>query len=100
MNPNETPATFWLLVIISAFLILLFRGREVYQFMRFTEQQRKHNEASRIMLRFCKNPTRANWEDAWSFIHCNEVLLSELDWPLVQRFTRTAVSVNFSPEMN
>jgi hypothetical protein len=50
------------------------------------------------MLRFCKNPTRSNWENAWSFITDNEVKLGELDWPLVERFTKTAVAINFPPE--
>jgi hypothetical protein len=96
MNPND-PATFWLLVIISTALLIAFLVREAYLSLRYTKQQRLDIEAQRLMLRFCKNPTRANWADAWDYISENEVMLAELDWPLVQRFTRTAVSVNFSP---
>lgn len=53
--------------------------------------------ASRLMLRFCKHPTPRNWSDAWEFIHRHEVLLHDLDWPLVKRFARTAVSIQFGP---
>lgn len=97
MNSND-PSTFWLLAIISATSLVAFLGRDVYRSLRYTKQQRLGIEAQRLMLRFCKHSTRANWAEAWDFISENGVMLSELDWPLVQRFTRTAVSVNFSPE--
>jgi hypothetical protein len=81
-------------LIISALLV----GRWVYEMFRYTKEKRIALEAQRHMLRFCKNPTRKNWENAWSFITENEVKLGELDWPLVERFTKTAVATNFPPE--
>jgi hypothetical protein len=82
------------LLIISALLV----GRWVYEVFRSTKEKRIALEAQRHMLRFCKHPTRRNWENAWIFITDNEVKLGELDWPLVERFTKTAVAINFPPE--
>ena len=82
------------LLIISALLV----ARQAYELLRHTKEKRIALEAQRHMLRFCKNPTRRNWEAAWDFITDNEVRLGELDWPLVERFTKTAVATNFPPD--
>jgi hypothetical protein len=90
--------TAWIAVatlIIALWFILA--GRLLYEALRYTKEKRIALEAQRHMLRFCKNPTRSNWENAWSFITDNEVKLGELDWPLVERFTKTAVAINFPP---
>ena len=79
------------LLIISALLV----ARQAYELLRHTKEKRIALEAQRHMLRFCKNPTRRNWSNAWDFITDNEVRLGELDWPLVERFTKTAVAINF-----
>ena len=92
------PYIFWPLVGIVT-LLVAFYARLAYLSFRYTKRQLLHIEARRLMLRFCKSPTRANWADAWDYISENEVMLFDLDWDLVQRFTRTAVNVNFSPEV-
>lgn len=82
------------LLIISALLV----ARKAYELFHHTKEKRIALEAQRHMLRFCKNPTRRNWSNAWDFITDNEVALGELDWPLVERFTKTAVAINFPPD--
>ena len=82
------------LLIISALLV----ARQAYELLRHTKEKRIALEAQRHMLRFCKNPTRRNWEAAWDFITDHEVKLGGLDWPLVERFTKTAVATNFPPD--
>lgn len=91
------PYLFWPLVGIVTLLVAFF-ARLAYLSLRYTKRQLLSIEARRLMLRFCKNPTRDNWSAAWDYIGENEILLFELDWELVRRFTRTAVNVNFSPE--
>lgn len=82
------------LLIISALLV----ARKAYELLRYTKEKRIALEAQRHMLRFCKNPTRRNWSNAWDFITDNEIRLGDLDWPLVERFTKTAVAIKFPPE--
>jgi len=82
------------LLIISALLV----ARQAYELLRYTKEKRIALEAQRHMLRFCKNPTRRNWSNAWDFITDNEIRLGDLDWPLVERFTKTAVAINFPPD--
>ena len=89
----------WLAIVATLLLIsLLLVARKAYELLRYTKEKRIALEAQRHMLRFCKNPTRRNWSNAWDFITDNEVALSSLDWPLVERFTKTAVAINFPPE--
>ena len=87
---------FWtataLTIIVLWFLLL---GGQAYEMFRYTKDKRIALEAQRRMLRFCKNPTRRNWDAAWDHITDHNVMLNELDWPLVERFTKTAVSANF-----
>ena len=92
------PTTFWL-VVISLLCFAAFCARQAYHAMRtsrMTEEQRHRVEAQRLMLRFCNTPTKRNYDMAWDYISANDVMLGELDWPLVQRFTRTAVTAHFS----
>ena len=89
----------WLALVATLLLIsLLLVARKAYELLRYTKEKRIALEAQRHMLRFCKNPTRRNWSNAWDFITDNEVRLGELDWPLVERFTKTAVAINFPPD--
>ena len=89
----------WLALVATLLLIsLLLVARKAYELLRYTKEKRIALEAQRHMLRFCKNPTRRNWSNAWDFITDNEIALSNLDWPLVERFTKTAVAINFPPE--
>jgi len=81
-------------LVIASILV----GRHAYESLRYTKGKRIALEAQRHMLRFCKNPTRRNWVNAWDFLVDNDVMLCELDWPLVERFTKTAVAINFPPE--
>jgi len=83
---------------IVAALFLLYTLWEFYVAMTTTHEYRVKVEAQRRILRFCKNPTKRNYYDAWQFIHDEDVMLTDLDWPLVQRFSRMAVQTNFSPE--
>jgi hypothetical protein len=86
----------WLAIVATLLLIsLLLVARKAYELLRYTEEKRIDLEAQRHMLRFCKNPTRRNWEAAWDFITDHEVKLGGLNWPLVERFTKTAVATNF-----
>lgn len=97
--PPVDPTTFWLLVIISLLCLAAFCARQAYHAMRtsrMTEEQRHRVEAQRLMLRFCNTPTKRNYDMAWDYISTHNVMLGELDWPLVQRFTRTAVTAHFS----
>lgn len=98
MTPID-PATFWLLVIISLLCLAAFCARQAHHAMwatRLTDEQRHRVEAQKLMLRFCNTPTKRNYDIAWDFISDNEVMLGDLDWPLVQRFTRTSVTAHFS----
>lgn len=89
----------WLaLVVTLLILLILLVGRRTFELFRYTKEKRITLEAQRHMLRFCKNPTRRNWENAWDFITDHKVMLCELDWPLVERFTKTAVTTNFPPD--
>lgn len=89
----------WLAIVATLLLIsLLLVARKAYELLCYTKEKRIALEAQRHMLRFCKNPTRRNWSNAWDFITDNEITLSNLDWPLVERFTKTAVAINFPPE--
>lgn len=97
--PLIDPVTFWLLVIISLLCFAAFCARQAYHAMRaarMTLEQRNRVEAQKLMLRFCNTPTKRNYDMAWDFISANDVMLGDLDWPLVQRFTRTAVTAHFS----
>ena len=76
----------------------ILAGRGLYKVLRHTREKRIALEAQRHMLRFCKTPTRHNWAAAWDFLTDNEVTLGDLDWPLVERFTKTAVAINFPPD--
>ena len=89
---------FWIAVATLLTFGLILVARKAYELLRYTKEKRIALEAQRHMLRFCKNPTRRNWSNAWDFITDNEIALSNLDWPLVERFTKTAVAINFPPE--
>lgn len=82
-----------------AALCLAWALRQLHIAMTTTHEQRVNEEAQRRMLRFCKNPTKRNYISAWNFIGDEGVMLGDLDWPLVQRFSSMAVKVNFSPEV-
>jgi len=89
------------LYVLIGICILLFFGwavRELYVSLTTTHEQRVRVEAQRRILRFCKNPTRRNYISAWNFIDDEHVRLGDLDWPLVQRFSRMAVQASFAPE--
>jgi hypothetical protein len=86
------------LIAVPLIIASILLGRWAYEALRYTKEKRIALEAQRHMLRFCKNPTRHNWENAWDFITDNEVKLGGLDWPLVERFTKTAVAINFPPD--
>jgi len=99
MNPLLDPTTFWLLVIVSLLCLASYCARQAYHAMRatrMTEEQRNRVDAQKLMLRFCTSPTKRNYDMAWDFISDNEVMLGDMDWALVQRFTRTAVTAHFS----
>lgn len=102
MTPSETPldpTTLKLLVIISLLCLAAYCARQAHHAMRatrMTEDQRNRVEAQKLMLRFCTNPTKRNYDMAWDFIYGNEIVFGDLHWPLVQRFTRTAVTAHFS----
>jgi len=86
------------LIFTTAFLLvlaLILVGRTAYEVFAYTKDKRTDLKAQRLMLRFCKDPTRRNWEAAWDHITLHNVMLGGLDWPLVERFTKTAVAVNF-----
>jgi len=88
------------LLITSALLILFCWGSwEVYLSVTTTHEQRVRIEAQRRMLRFCKNPTQRNYTTAWDFIDDNEVAFADLDWNIVQRFSRMGAAGNFSTEV-
>lgn len=91
MNQPLDPNILWLLVGICVTLFLAFCLYVWHN--RVPEEEKLRVEAQRRMLRFCKEPTHANFVLAWAFIEANNVQLTELDWPLVQRFTRTAAVV-------
>jgi hypothetical protein len=93
------PEILWLLVGICIFLLLVFAARYAYTALTTTHEQRIRVEAQRRMLRFCKNPTRLNYRSAWDYIDDENVRLAELDWPLVQRFSRTAVGRKLGEEV-
>ena len=97
-TPHD-PTTFWLLVLISLLCFAAFCAKQAHRAMRttrLTDEQRHRVEAQKLMLRFCNTPTKRNYDTAWDFISDNEVMLGDLDWPLVQRFTRTSVTAHFS----
>lgn len=99
VHPHLDPTTFWLLIILSLICLAAFCGRQAYhvaQATRMTLEQRNRVEAQRLMLRFCNAPSKQTYDTAWNFILANDVMLGNLDWPLVQRFTRTAVTAHFS----
>lgn len=91
----ETWIAFTITFLVIASILV---GRHVYESLRYTKEKRVALEAQRHMLRFCKNPTRRNWTNAWDFITDNDITLGSLDWPLVERFTKTAVAINFPPD--
>ena len=93
-----TPETWIAFTITFLVIASILVGRPVYEAFRYTREKRIALEAQRHMLRFCKNPTRRNWEAAWDFIARHEVKLICLDWPLVERFAKTAAATNFPPE--
>lgn len=89
----------WIAFVVTLLVVaLILVGRLAYEAFRHTKEKRIALEAQRHMLRFCKNPTRRNWVLAWDFITDNEITLGNLDWPLVERFTKTAVAINFPPD--
>ena len=85
------PGILYLLIAIAAVSVFAILCRGVFLRCQLTREQRLKVEAERLMLRFCKNPTQANQDAAWDFIHANHIMFAELDWPLVQRFSRTSV---------
>ena len=93
-----TPETWIAFTITFLVIASILVGRHVYEAFRYTREKRIALEAQRHMLRFCKNPTRRNWEAAWDFIARHEVKLICLDWPLVERFAKTAAATNFPPD--
>ncbi len=83
------------LYVLAAIILTAFFSRagwEVYTLFRAPDEQRIRVQAQRLLLRFCKRPTKERYEEAWTFIADNDVMLGDLDWPLVQRFTRMAVT--------
>ncbi len=102
MNPTVMtsidPTTFWLLITITVICAagVLLKVRRYRRMACLTEEQRNRVEAQRLMLRFCNNPTKRTYDAAWDFIYSKDVVFGDLHWPLVQRFTRTAVTAHFS----
>lgn len=93
------PKILWYLAAVCTALFIVWGLREIIELMvHDPKRQRLNVEAQRLMLAFCKDPTRERYENAWDFIMENEVMLCELDWPLVQRFTRMRAMVEFPIE--
>lgn len=88
--------THCLIALVAFLLALILVGRTASERIIYIKDKRIEIKAQRLMLRFCKDPTRRNWEATWDFINDNEVMLGGLDWPLVERFTKTAVTINFT----
>ena len=82
------------LLILASILMI----REVWKMFRHTKEKRIALEAQKHMLRFCRSPTVRHWQAAWEYIASHEVRLISLDWPLVERFAKTAADTNFPPE--
>lgn len=92
-------AYYWFALAAAPLIIAsLFAARRAYGWLRLTQESRAALEAQKHMLRFCKNPTRRNWDAAWSFLSHHDVKLINLDWPLVERFAKTASHINFPPD--
>jgi hypothetical protein len=98
MNPDHHTA-FWLLITSALLLLFSWGSWEVYLSVTTTHEQRVCLEAQRRMLRFCKNPTQRNYTAAWNFIDDNEVAFANLDWNIVNRFSRMGAVGNFSTEV-
>lgn len=78
----------------TAVVFVIYGARQLYIGLTQTHEQQVRTEAQRLMLRFCKNPTQHRFEEAWRYIEENDVWVSELDQPLVQRFNSMVGSVN------
>lgn len=98
MNTLLEPAIYSPILGTIIVICLAWALRQLYVALTTTHEQRIRVETQRRMLRFCKNPTKRNYVSTWNFITDNDIMLGDLDWPLVQRFSRTAVTMNFSPE--
>lgn len=96
VNPPSTdPLTvLWPAVTAAAIVFVIYGVRQLYIGLTQTHEQQVRTEAQRLMLRFCKNPTQKRFEAAWCYIEENDVWVSELDQPLVQRFNSMVGSVN------
>lgn len=77
-----------------AVVFVIYGARQLYIGLTQTHEQQVRTEAQRLMLRFCKNPTQQRFDAAWRYIEENDVWVSELDQPLVQRFNSMVGSVN------
>lgn len=82
------PATFWVILSIAV-LTFAFIFWRVWRWQSMTQAERIRVEASRLILSYCKKPTPARFDAAWDFIEQHDVMLTELDWELVNRFART-----------
>ena len=89
MTPID-PNTFWLLLGISIAVLSVISWR-VYRWQSMTAEMRLRVEAQRLILRFCKRPTQANFDAAWELIDQHDIRLTDLDWDLVNRFARTSI---------
>jgi len=74
-------------IAVSVLAVWVFRFyREVHLLMHEVK-------AERLMLRFCKRPNHQNYAAVWAFLKSHEVRLMDLDWPLVERFNRSALKL-------
>lgn len=89
----------WITVAALVVLVLWFVlvVRQIYAAFVTSKERLIALEAQRHMLRFCQHPTQRNWEAAWTFITENQISLNSLDWPLVERFTKTGYATDFPP---
>lgn len=97
MNPDHHFAL-WLLITSALLTLFCWGSWEVWRACTTTHEQRVRIEAQRRMLRFCQKPMQRHYEDAWNFISDHEVAFADLDWDLVQRFSRMGAVGNFSTE--
>ena len=88
--PSDFISTLWPAVCTCAVIFIICAARQLYTVLTQTHEQQVKTKAQRLMLRFCKNPTQRRFEQAWAYIDENDVWVSELDQPLVQRFNGMA----------
>jgi hypothetical protein len=94
----------WTIIVITTIVItflafwFVFVVRQIYAVFITTKEKRVALEAQRHMLRFCQNPTQRNWQTAWTFITKNQISLNDLEWHLVERFTKMGYITNFPPD--